>query len=104
MSSQEASPGSPAAKAMEGPCDPLARACLLHFRTVLFQLYPGPTIPLLHLFPPRREEAQRGASPGQARGQVLWQQRKWWCRGPELAGDQVSCEQTAREAKKEEIS
>lgn len=93
-------PGSPPAKATEDPCDPLARACLLHFRTVWSWLYPGPTPPSLHLFPPGGEEAPRDPSPGQGLGQVLQQRRKWWCRGPELAGDRVSSEQTIREAKR----
>ena len=97
-------PESPAAKAMEDPCDPLARACLLHLKTVLFWLCPSRTIPFLPLLPPCREEAQRDISPGQARRQVLRQRRKWWCRGPALVGEQVSSEQTVREAKKEEIS
>lgn len=56
------------------------------------------------LFPPCNEEAQTDSSPGQALGQVLWQRHKWWCKGPELAGDQVSSEWTTREAKKAEVS
>lgn len=93
-------PGSPTAEATEDPCDPLARACLLHFRTVGSWLSPGPTTPSLHLFLPCGEEPPRDASPGQGLGQALPQRRKWWCRGPEPAGGRLSSEQTRRDAKR----
>lgn len=92
--SHEGFPRSPAIEAADAPCCLLARTCVLHFSSTQV-----PPFPRLHRFPLYREEAQRDASPAWALGQALWQRHKWWCRGPVLAGGQVSSEQTTRETK-----
>lgn len=51
-------------------------------------------------FPSSTYSLSTDTSPEQALGQVLWQQHKWWCRSPELAGNQISSEQTTKGAKK----
>lgn len=92
--SHEGFPRSPAVKAADASCCLLARTCVLHFSSTQV-----PPFPSLHLVPLYREEAQSNASPGWALGQALWQRHKWWCRGPVLAGGQVSSEWTTRETK-----
>lgn len=78
---------------------PSCEGLLFHCRPLFHFSSAGvPPLPLLQS-PPCRD-----ASPEQVPGQALWQPRKWWCRGPERAGDQVSSEQTREKQIKQEVS